>query len=262
MDIKIIVATHKHYRMPTDKCYVPLHVGRKGKNGLGYQGDDFGNSISEKNPYYCELTGLYWAWKNLNSDYIGLVHYRRYLGSWKRKLMFWKKDPFYAVLSKKEIAKMLKENDIILPIKRYYFIESLYSHYAHTHYEEHLLATRKIIEQTTPEYLSAYDRVMKRTSGHMFNMFIMSREKCNEYCSWLFPILEKLEAQVDLEQYDDFQKRMFGRVSELLLNVWIEQKQYAYKCVPIVSVEKNNLRRRIPAFLKAKFCNQKYSGSF
>ena len=262
MDIKIIVATHKQYRMPNDSCYMPLHVGRKGKKDLGYQGDDSGSSISEKNGYYCELTGLYWAWKNLKSDYIGLVHYRRYLADRKRKLMFWKKDPFYAVLSKKEIERMLKKTDIILPTKRHYFIESLYSHYAHTHYEEHLITTRQILERMAPEYLATYDLVMRRTSGHMFNMFIMSREKCNEYCSWLFPILEELEELVDFDQYDAFQRRMFGRVSELLLNVWVEQKQYDYKTVPVVNIEKSNLRKRIPAFLRAKFLNKKYSGSF
>ena len=96
----------------------------------------------------------------------------------------------------------------------------------------------------------------------MFNMFIMSRKKCNEYCSWLFPILEELEKQVDFNQYDTFQRRMFGRVSELLLNVWIEQKQYNYQCVPVVNIEKSNFHKRIPAFLKAKFLNKKYSGSF
>lgn len=101
MDIKVIVATHKQYRMPSDNCYMPLHVGKQGKVDLGYLGDDSGDSISEKNGHYCELTGLYWAWKNLKSDYIGLVHYRRYLANRWRKLMFWKRDPFYSVLTKK-----------------------------------------------------------------------------------------------------------------------------------------------------------------
>ena len=160
------------------------------------------------------------------------------------------------------IEQLLKKTDIILPAKRHYFIESLYSHYSHTHYEEHLIITRNILEQTNPAYLEAYDRIMKKRSGHMFNMFIMSRKKCNEYCSWLFPILEELEKQVDFNQYDAFQRRMFGRVSELLLNVWIEQKQYNYQCVPVVNIEKSNLHKRIPAFLKAKFLNKKYSGSF
>lgn len=162
MDIKVIVATHKQYRMPSDNCYMPLHVGKQGKVDLGYLGDDSGDSISEKNGHYCELTGLYWAWKNLKSDYIGLVHYRRYLANRWRKRMFWKRDPFYSVLTKKEIEQLLKKTDIILPAKRHYFIESLYSHYSHTHYEEHLIITRNILEQTNPAYLEAYDRIMKK----------------------------------------------------------------------------------------------------
>ena len=75
-------------------------------------------------------------------------------------------------------------------------------------------------------------------------------------------ILEELEKRVDYKQYDQFQQRMFGRVSELLLNVWIEQTGYPYKTVPIVSIEKNHLLKRIPAFLKAKFFHKKYNCSF
>ena len=77
-DVKIIVATHKKYSMPNDKMYVPVHVGAEGKEDLSYTKDNTGDNISFKNSYFCELTGLYWAWKNLNADYIGLVHYRRY----------------------------------------------------------------------------------------------------------------------------------------------------------------------------------------
>ena len=78
MDIKILVATHKKYWMPKDDIYFPIHVGREGKADLGYIGDNTGDNISAKNANYCELTGLYWAWKNLKCDYIGLCHYRRY----------------------------------------------------------------------------------------------------------------------------------------------------------------------------------------
>lgn len=75
--IKIVVATHKKYKMPENEMYLPLHVGAYGKESIGYQRDDEGENISNLNPYFCELTGLYWAWKNLKEDYIGLVHYRR-----------------------------------------------------------------------------------------------------------------------------------------------------------------------------------------
>lgn len=77
-NIKILIAAHKQYWMPNDPVYLPLHVGAEGKQDLGYTQDNTGDNISAKNPNFCELTGLYWAWKNLDADYVGLVHYRRY----------------------------------------------------------------------------------------------------------------------------------------------------------------------------------------
>ena len=112
-DIKIIVATHKKYEMPIYSYYLPLHVGKKGKEDLGYVGDATGENISEKNPFYCELTGIYWAWKNLKADYIGLVHYRRQFKGKNKK----ENSLFDCILSNKEIDKILNETDIILPKK-------------------------------------------------------------------------------------------------------------------------------------------------
>jgi hypothetical protein len=79
-NIKLLIAAHKQYQMPADSIYFPLHVGAQGKEHItGFTPDNTGDNISTKNPYYCELTGLYWAWKNLDADYIGLCHYRRYM---------------------------------------------------------------------------------------------------------------------------------------------------------------------------------------
>ena len=229
MTCTIVIATHKPYRMPSAPCYLPLHVGRAGKEDIGFSGDDTGENISQKNPFYCELTGLYWLWRNVDSDYKGLVHYRRHFGgSGKSKN----------------------------------HIESLYSHYAHTHYGEHLDVTREIIEAQCPQYLPAFDRVMGRTWGHMFNMFVMKGEKCDAYCAWLFPILEQLEGRVDYRSLDPFQARLFGRVSELLLDVWLETNGYAYKELPLVSTEPVNWWKKGTSFLKAKFSGKKYGSSF
>ena len=173
--VKIIIATHKKYKMPSDHMYIPLHVGAEGKkdnNGnpldLGYMKDNSGDNISRLNASFCELTGLYWAWKNLDADYIGLVHYRRHF-SMKNKMKF------ENVLKYKELKPYLDEIKIFVPNKRKYYIETLYSHYEHTHYKEQLDETRSIIFEKYPEYVSVYDKVVKRTYGYMFNMMIMDK---------------------------------------------------------------------------------------
>lgn len=261
-NIKIIVATHKKYQMPKEDIYLPLQVGKEGKEGLGYQEDNQGENISEKNPYFCELTGLYWAWKNLKSDYIGLVHYRRYFTN-KRYLPKEETEKFKHVLNKEEIEKILENDvDIILPKKRKYYIENLYSHYKHTMYIEPLDETRKIIEEKYPEYLNEFNKLHKRTSAHMFNMFIMKREYLDDYCTWLFDILFELEKRINIAQYDAFHARFFGRVSELLLDVWINKNQLEYKEVKVMDMQNINWFKKGIAFIMAKFIKKKYDRSF
>ena len=78
MSIEIYTITHKPFTPPNDPMYIPLHVGRAISNNLGFLGDDTGDSISKENPYFCELTGMYWIWKNrCRADYIGMCHYRK-----------------------------------------------------------------------------------------------------------------------------------------------------------------------------------------
>lgn len=255
--IKIIIATHKKYQMPNSNIYLPVHAGKKGKNNIGYQGDDKGKNISAKNPYYCELTCLYWAWKNLEAEYIGLAHYRRHFSK-KRK----SHDKFNNILTEKEALKLLEKSDVILPKKRNYYIETLYNHYKHTMYIEPLEETRNIIKEQYPEYLSYFDNLKKRTSAHMFNMFIMKKEILNNYCAWLFDILEKLEKRIDKRQYDSFHARFFGRISELLLDIYLEKNNIKYIETNVIYMEKVNWFTKIASFLKAKFGGKKYEKSF
>ena len=247
--------------MPNDEMYVPVQVGREGKEDLGYQPDNEGENISSKNPYFCELTGLYWAWKNLNADYIGLTHYRRHF-SISKKLPKDIEGRVKNVITGKEVDEILDSTDIILPKKRKYYIENLYSHYNHTMYIEPLDETRKIIEEKFPSYLSEFNKLHKRTSAHMFNMFIMKKEIFDAYCTWLFDILFDLENRVDVAKYDSFHSRFFGRVSELLLDVWINTNNLNYKEVKVIDIEKVNWFKKGFAFLLAKFTGKKYGKSF
>lgn len=263
--VKIIVATHKKYEMPKQYSYLPLHVGAEGKNSLGYQGDNIGDNISTKNSTFCELTGLYWAWKNLNAKYLGLVHYRRHF-TIKNRLFRNKYSPIKYVLSDEEINQLICEYDIIVPKKQNYVIETLYSHYAHTHYKEHLDITRDIIIDIYPEYLEDYDIVMKQRKGHMFNMFIMKKQYINEYCQWLFDILFELEKRIGKQEMSTFQGRFYGRVSEIIFNCWLRNiarnKNIKIKSIPYFYLEKINWNKKIKSFLAAKFVHKKYEGSF
>ena len=252
-NIKIIVATHKKYSMPSDDIYLPIHVGKE-KNDLilEYKGDNEGHNISLKNPYYCELTGLYWAYKNLNCDYIGLVQYRRHFSN-KSFLYRLKNKKENSILTASEVDGMLDDYNIIVPKKRRYYIETLYSHYGNTHYKEHLNMTREIIRNNFPSYIQNFDKVMNQRSGYMFNMFIMKKEYVDEYCDWLFTVLLELEKVVDINKYTPYQARIFGRVSELLFNVWLLNKREKYLEIPHMYMEKINWLNKGGNFLKAKF---------
>ena len=148
------------------------------------------------------------------------------------------------------------------PKKRNYYIETLYSHYEHTMYVEPLDIAGKIIEEKYPEYSSEFSRLKKRRSAHMFNMFIMKKEVMSKYCEWLFDILFELEQRVDASQYDSFHARFYGRVSELLLDVWINTNKLAYKEVKVRNIEKTNWWVKGMSFLRAKFKKEKYGKSF
>lgn len=257
MDIKVIVAAHKNYRMPQDKCYLPVQVGAQGKADIGYTPDNTGDNISEKNPYFCELTGLYWAWKNLDAEYIGLAHYRRHF-----KGKNGGRDPFDKILNGKQMEKMLEKSDVILPVKRKYYIETLYSHYEHTMFVKPLDTAGEIIKEKYPQYYAQFENLKKRTSAHMFNMYIMKKDISDKYCEWLFDILFELEKRMQSENYDAFHARFYGRVSELLLDVYLMTNGIEYIECPLVFTEKINWFKKGGGFLKAKFLGKKYDKSF
>ncbi|MCC8141993.1 MAG: DUF4422 domain-containing protein [Lachnospiraceae bacterium] len=261
MDIRILVAVHKDFWAPSDEMYLPLQVGTALSDvKLKYQGDDDGDNISAKNDKYSELTGLYWAWKNLDADAIGLAHYRRYLAE-PGKRGGGDQNLTDRILTKSTAEQILSRVDAIVAKKRKYVIETIYSHYDHTHDGTHLNLTGEIIERQCPDYLDAYNTVLKRTSAHMFNMFVMKRDQFRAYCAWLFPILEELEGLVDDSQMTPFERRYLGRIGELLLDVWIDKNQISYEELSVIQLGKKNWFKKVRSFLGAKFRHKKYEQS-
>lgn len=234
-EIAIIVATHKSYKFPENDIYMPLHVGKYGKNSLGYMGDDTGENISNKNSTYCELTGMYWAYKNLSCDYIGLMHYRRYL---KKDEDVQYKDIYDSLLDREEIENLLKNYDIILPKKSKNIQKSVRVAYKKMHFIKDLNNVQNIIIEKYPEYVDAFNKVMDGNELCLCNMFIMSKNNFDNYCSWLFDILFELEKITDLQDYSPYQKRIYGFLGERLFNVWLEYNKNLNKYyLPVLETE-------------------------
>jgi len=248
MKIQIVVASHKPYWMPESDMFLPLQVGSEGKKPIpGFRRDDEGENISRKNGTYCELTGLYWAWKHLDADYIGLEHYRRHFA--KRCAPGKKR----RVAGEKAIANALKKAEVLLPGKRHYVLETNFSQYAHAHHAKDLLLTRRIIDERCPEYLTDFDRTMHKRSGHRFNVLVMRKDLLSEYCAWLFDLLFELECRLDTSGYTGLDARVYGLVSERLLDVWIEHNHIRYAEMPVVHLESQHWPKKIYYFLKRKF---------
>ncbi len=235
--MKLVIATHKPYSMPDGPAYLPLHVGAADKTSFGFARDDDGDNISVRNATFCELTGLYWAWKNLpDEDAIGLLHYRRHFRA-----------------TPEEIAAALEKVPCVLPKRRNYFIETTYSQYVHAHHAEDLDLTRRILEERHPGFVAAFDAVMKSTRGHRFNMMVMKRPLFDDYCAWLFDVLFELERRLDISSYSDYDKRVFGFVAERLLDVYVRAKGVRYAEMPVLHLESQHWPRKITAFLNRKF---------
>ena len=264
--VDIVIATHKKYAMPKNKYYIPLQVGAAINNTqLNIKTDNTGKNISEKNLNFCELTGLYWIWKNSEADYKGLVHYRRHFTLKKGYIR--PKNRMNSVLNEAEIKKLTEEYDVILPKKRNYRIETLWDHYVHTLYPEPLEKTREIIKKKYPEYLKEFDNLKTRKSAHMFNMLIAKKEIFDEYSKWLFDILFELEESLKTskKEYDTFHSRFYGRISELLFDVWLYTKHpddLKIKELRVLDIEGVNWFKKGSSFLAAKFFGKKYKKSF
>lgn len=229
MDTRIYIAAHKNFKNITDDAiYIPLHVGCEGKQPLGFTGDNTGEHISEKNPNYCELTGMYWMWKNVSCDIIGLCHYRRY---------FLHDEKF---LNKEYVEHIMKTHEMILPYSSRTKEGTVYLQYGIRHEIRDLLLCKKVIEDLCPEYTDAFSWVMNANLISYANMMIAKKPAFDAYCAWLFPILFELEKRVDISQYSEYQQRVFGFLSERLIRVWVLKQNYGIKEEPAMQIDLDN----------------------
>lgn len=238
--IKLYVVTHKESSfLPNDRVFIGVGKNKNIKNVFVY--DDRLDNISNKNDSFCELTALYWIWKNESSDVIGFEHYRRF---------FCYKSSFFfpRILTKKKINRVLSKHDCIVS-KEYYFYPSIYDYYCAHHYKEDLDKCFHIVKEKYPSYVQSFQKFIYGAKACMCNMFIMKKEMLDDYCEWLFEILFELERTIDIQKRDTYQKRVFGFLSERLFNVWLENKHFKIAHYPIYMPKDIPVLLRIKSFI-------------
>lgn len=233
--MSIYVVTHKKYNIPKMKEYVPIQVGAAIYEDLGYEKDSEGDNISAKNPNYCELTALYYMWKNLDDDIIGLTHYRRYFCD--RKTL----NPLQHILSFDQVRNILNGYDMIVPYKMHRQGRTIKEDYAKRHNIRDYEECRNIISEFFSDYLKAFDTVSDSKDLYQYNMMITKKDIFDSYCEWLFKILFELEKRIDISDYDTYNSRIYGFLSERLFNVWVEHKKLKVKKCEVYCIEDSKL---------------------
>lgn len=247
--LKILVCCHKECELPENSIFFPVQVGAAlTEKHWGIQRDDqvageLCDNISSKNKSYCELTAMYWAWKNIKKvfpdiKYIGLNHYRRFF-SFNEKILFdeiiirKETDLLKYKIDNKKISNCLLNNQIIISKERVYPYP-LSVAYAVSHISTDFWKLRKCVHDLSPEYDEAFTDILLRnnTMSH-YNMFIMAIDEFDKYCEWLFKILAEMEKRINISNYSVVQGRIFGYMAERLLNVWLCNKNYRQKMFPV-----------------------------
>ncbi len=228
MNTSIYIMTHKKCPVPPDPIYKPLQVGRALNPDLNYISDNTGDNISELNPLFGELTGIYWVWRNdTDSDNVGICHYRRYFMNSDKTL-----------LNTDDITRLLSEHDIITS-PRPIGDNTNYDRYASSHNIKDYDIIGRCVHELYPDYDSSFEWFKSEYSGCFGNLAIMPQTIYSDYCNWMFSILFEASEHIDVSGYDLYHRRVYGFLSEILMNVWIHHNSVdAYECPIMFTSEK------------------------
>ncbi len=236
----IYIVGHKPFDPPKHDAYVPIQVGY-GEDFTKVR-DNTGDNIAEKNKNFCELTALYWIWKNdHDSKYVGIDHYRRYFdfldakNKWLYTRNIYPAELDLYTKPGKEFIE-LGDDEIVLPTPMSCGRRSVYEHYRKYHHIEDMDIAIDIIKKDYPEYSDAVDKALSRHGAYSHNMMIMSKKRFDHYAEWIFHVLFEAEKKIHLTG-DPFQDRVFGFLSERLFNVYLEKQQLKVKQIPTIFVD-------------------------
>lgn len=179
--------------------------------------DNTGENISHRNRDYCEMTAVYWIWKNdYNSKYVGLCHYRRKFVIDENMMNYIISEGYDAVYTVPKLTDGGMREEFVE--RNYYITPEMWD------------LTENAIRDISPDY---YDSWTEFSSSYFLiscNMFIMKREIFDEYCSWIFKILSKVDSHY-MSQGIQRNDRYLGYIAECLTSVFAMKKKQTLKKV-------------------------------
>ena len=251
MEIKIGIAYHKDTPIISNDIYIPIHVGKALNPSLDLhiQPDNEGDNISEENGYYCELTATYWLWKNVDSDYKGICHYRRVFSlhyslfdvisnciSFMRSRVYMPQKKYKdvkayvqdALRGSEKFKNILNEYPIIAP-KKIISMRTLYSHFVIIG-DDYINVLKDVVATKYPNVYGFVVSALDAQSFYYANMVIMRDDYFNEYCEFLFDILESVKEKMLSEKWilstdELIFSRKLGYLAEILTNTYLLMKE-------------------------------------
>ena len=177
--------------------------------------DNKGENLSRRNQDYCEMSAVYWAWKNdRDSDYIGLCHYRRRFVIDEGMIDYIVSEGYDAIYTIPQLIDGGLREEFV---ERNYFLTP-----------EMWELTEKAIRRLSPEYLEAWERLTESYFLLPYNMFIMRRDIFDDYCTWVFVILGEVD-RFYLAQGVQRNDRYLGYIAEILNTVYVMKNKEVLK---------------------------------
>lgn len=244
-NIKILISCHKEIAYPKSEIFLPIHVGAaNAKRALaGIQPDNEGENISDRNFTYCELTAQYWAWKNLEADYYGQCHYRRYFyfGGESHKANDHEQIEVES-LSQRSLAKYRLDDDELIKeeVEKYDLITAPRwsvkgvptpdgpKNTIRDHMVAYGLVTDSdintlldITKRLQPDYAMELESYLNGSEYLGYNCFIMKKALFDRLCEFEFSILKEFDSGYSYEGLTTTHKRICGYFGEILFSVFV-----------------------------------------
>lgn len=282
-DIKILISCHKDILLPQSEIFLPIHVGaaRAAAPLEGMQPDNEGDNISERNFTFCELTGQYWAWKNLEAEYVGQCHYRRFFAfdgeqhpaNDHKQMEYPAMSPaafeMFHIDDTSRIEQEVNAHDMIVPptwnvkaaptpcgpqatIADHMISYGLFD-------LDDVETLKSIVRTKQPAYFDHLVSYLEGDQYRGYNCFIMKRALFDELCEFEFDVLLEFDRLKDYSGLTTTKRRICGYLGEILFSVFVNAVIQRGDCSvqerPMVFFETTSKPLSIPAADHEDACN-------